>query len=70
MDNLEAIRDILRQHVGKSNKVTSSQIAKKININEDRFQIHRRIRLAFIILVIDKFILPSDNLLCRNISHF
>lgn len=28
MDNLEAIRDILRQHVGKSNKVTSSQIAK------------------------------------------
>ena len=34
------------------------------------FQIHRRISFAFIILVINKFILPSDNLLCGNITHF
>lgn len=55
MDNLEAIRDILRQHAGKSNKVTSSQIAKKININEDAT--HAKTR-AFILKTAKKYKLP------------
>lgn len=55
MNKLEAIRDILKQHIGKSNKVTSSQIAKKININEDAT--HAKTR-ALILETAKKYKLP------------
>lgn len=35
MNELEKIRDILNRHIGKTNKVTSSQIADRIGIKED-----------------------------------
>ena len=33
------------------------------------FQIYRRIRLTVFVFIIDKFVLPRNNLLCDNITH-
>lgn len=64
MDELELIRDILNSHIGKSNKVTSSQIAEQIGIQEDAT--HAKTR-ALIIEATKKYKLP---LAANNRGYF
>ncbi len=64
MDKLEKIRNILNQHVGKANKVTSSQIAKAIGIEED--DTHAKTR-ALIFKAAQKYHLP---LAANNRGYF
>ena len=35
MDKVKKIKDILQQHCGRNNKITSSEIANLLNITED-----------------------------------
>lgn len=55
MDELELILNILKGHIGKSNKVTSSQIAVQIGIHEDAT--HAKTR-ALILETAKKYKLP------------
>ena len=36
----------------------------------DRFQVHRRVGLTVLVLVVHHLVLPSDNLLGGNVAHF
>lgn len=64
MNELEKIRDILYRHIGKANKVTSSQIADQIGIKED--DTHARTR-ALIFETAIKYKLP---LAANNRGYF
>lgn len=64
MNELELIRDILNSHIGKSNKVTSSQIAEQIGIQEDAT--HAKTR-ALILEAAKKYRLP---LAANNRGYF
>ena len=55
MDELALICNILNRHIGKSNKVTSSQIAEQIGIQEDAT--HAKTR-ALILETAKKYRLP------------
>lgn len=55
MDEVELIRDILNDHIGESNEVTSSQIAEQIGIQEDAT--HAKTR-ALILEAAKKYRLP------------
>ena len=64
MNELEKIRDILNRHIGKTNKVTSSQIADQIGIKED--DTHAKTR-ALIFETAKKYKLP---LAANNRGYF
>lgn len=64
MDNLEKIYEILIDHVGKSNKITSSQMATKLGIVED--DTHAKTR-ALIFEAAEKYKLP---LAANNRGYF
>lgn len=60
MDKLARIKVVLEEHIGKSNKITSKQIANIIGINEDATQAKTR---ALILECAKQYKLPlaADN---------
>ena len=50
--------------------IADSMVKNSAQLIVDRFQIDRGVRFALIVLVVQHFILPGDNLLGGDIAHF